>query len=128
MIWWIVWIEVSLIYLPKGATTGTSVWFILYKICFIKEKVIVPRVLIRIIWSCLKIWEMPHRLTILQDKFIQTMLSIYKKYTCRDATTPPFGYLFIDLKQETQENLRLRANILKSRQQVYICTSRYQSK
>ena len=43
----------------------------------------------------------------------------YLQEEYRDATTPPFGYLFIDLKQEIQANLRLRANILRSRQQVY---------
>lgn len=37
-----------------------------------------------------------------------------------DATTSPYGYLFIDLKQETQENLRLRTNILKNTQQIYV--------
>ena len=44
----------------------------------------------------------------------------YLQEVYKDATAPPFGYLFIDLKQETQENLRLRTNILKSRQQVYV--------
>ena len=44
----------------------------------------------------------------------------YLQEVYKDATTPPFGYLFIDLKQETQENLRLRTNILKPRQEVYV--------
>ena len=45
------------------------------------------------------------KLTILQDKYIKTMLSIYKKCT---GMLPHlhFSYLFVDLKQKTQENLR----------------------
>ena len=30
----------------------------------------------------------------------------------RDATSRPYGYLFVDLKPETREDLRLRTNIL----------------
>ena len=44
----------------------------------------------------------------------------YLQELYKDVTTPAFGYLFIAFKQETQENLRLRTNILKSRQQVYL--------
>ena len=36
-----------------------------------------------------------------------------------DAVAPPYGYLFIDLKQDTHENLRLRTNILKPVQYIY---------
>ena len=50
----------------------------------------------------------PHNAKYLQD--------VYKDATAK----PPYGYLFIDLKQETQENLRLRTNILKSEQQIYV--------
>ena len=37
-----------------------------------------------------------------------------------DAVSPPYGYLFIDLKQDTQEQLRLRTNILKPVQHLYL--------
>ena len=37
----------------------------------------------------------------------------YLQGVYKDATTPTFGYLFIDMKQETQENLRSCTNILK---------------
>ena len=37
-----------------------------------------------------------------------------------DATSPPFGYLFVDLKQETPDLLRLRTDILKPMQFVYV--------
>ena len=42
----------------------------LYRTKCVNEKVIVPKVLIHIIWYCLKVPEMPHRITILQDKCI----------------------------------------------------------
>ena len=30
----------------------------------------------------------------------------------KDATSRPYGYLFLDLKADTDDNLRVRANIL----------------
>ena len=36
----------------------------------------------------------------------------------RDSTSKPFGYLLIDLKPDTPDNLRLRTNILPGEQQV----------
>ena len=53
--------------------------------------------------------------------------SQYLQEVCRDATTPPFGYLFIDLKQETQDNLRLWGQYTEI-QTAGLCTSRYSSK
>ena len=48
----------------------------------------------------------------------------YLQELYRDATTPPLVYLFIDLKQETQENLRLRAeNQYTENQTAGLCTS-----
>ncbi len=44
----------------------------------------------------------------------------YLQEVYNDTTAPPFGYLFIDLKQETQENLRLRTRILDKEQYIYI--------
>ncbi len=44
----------------------------------------------------------------------------YMTEVYRDATKPPFGYLFIDYKQETSENLRLRTSILEPAQYVYV--------
>ena len=54
----------------------------------------------------------------------QHLQEVYK-----DATTPPFGYLFIDLKQKTQENLRLRITQQYTEIQTPgLCTSRWKSK
>ena len=44
----------------------------------------------------------------------------YVKEAFTDATTRPHGYLFVDLKQDTPDNLRLRTDVLKSQQTVYI--------
>ena len=38
----------------------------------------------------------------------------------RDATSRPHGYLFINLRQECPENLRIRGNILSDEIDVYI--------
>ena len=43
----------------------------------------------------------------------------------REATQPPFGYLLVDLKQETPENKRLKANIFGITTQPF-CASREQ--
>ena len=45
--------------------------------------------------------------------------SKYLQETYGDATSRPYGYLFVDLKQETQDNLRLRSRILERVQTVY---------
>ena len=37
--------------------------------------------------------------------------SKYMMEAYRDATSPPYGYLFIDLKPDTPEDMRLRSNI-----------------
>lgn len=44
----------------------------------------------------------------------------YVKEAFTNATTRPHGYLFVDLKQDTPDNLRLRTDVLKSQQTVYI--------
>ena len=46
--------------------------------------------------------------------------SAYMTEVYTDATKPAFGYLYIDLKQETQENLRLRTLVLESEQYIYV--------
>lgn len=38
----------------------------------------------------------------------------------QDATDQPYGYLLVDLKQDTPACLRLRANILETPQTVYV--------
>ena len=37
-----------------------------------------------------------------------------------DATREPYGYLLVDLKQDTPEHLRLRTDVLKPHQTVYL--------
>ena len=38
-----------------------------------------------------------------------------------DATQVPYGYLLIDLRQETPENMRIRSNIFPNEQEaVYV--------
>ncbi len=46
----------------------------------------------------------------------------YMQEAYKDATSQPFGYLFVDLKQDTDEDYRLRTNIIPNgeRQYVYI--------
>ena len=45
----------------------------------------------------------------------------YLQEAFRDATSKPFGYLLVDLKQDTPEHMRLRTNILPhQRQYVYL--------
>ena len=44
----------------------------------------------------------------------------YVQEAFADATSQPHGYLFVDLKQETPDHLRLRANVLKTCQTVYL--------
>ena len=39
---------------------------------------------------------------------------------CKDATKKPYGYLLLDLKQDTDENCRLRTNIFPSDKQSFI--------
>lgn len=38
----------------------------------------------------------------------------------RDATRKPYGYLFVDMKQNTPDPLRLRGNILNGIQEIYM--------
>ena len=42
----------------------------------------------------------------------------YMKEAYRLSTIKPFGYLLIDLKQETDEKFRLRTNIFPNDQQI----------
>ena len=44
----------------------------------------------------------------------------YVKEAFADATTRAHGYLFVDLKQHTPDHLRLRTDVLKPHQTVYI--------
>ena len=44
----------------------------------------------------------------------------YMQEAYKMATSEPFGYLLVDLKQDTPENLRLRTNIFTQPQVVYI--------
>lgn len=44
----------------------------------------------------------------------------YVKEAFADATLQPHGYLFVDLKQDTPDNLRLRTNIFDRQQIVYV--------
>ena len=44
----------------------------------------------------------------------------YVKEAFADATARPHGYLFVDLKQHTPDHLRLRTDVLKPHQTVYI--------
>ena len=45
----------------------------------------------------------------------------YVQEAFEDGTSKPFGYLFIDLKQETPEHMRLRTDVLSPVQQtVYL--------
>jgi hypothetical protein len=46
--------------------------------------------------------------------------SSFLKESFSDATSTPHGYLFLDFKQETPENLRVRTNILEEKPIVYI--------
>ncbi len=39
-----------------------------------------------------------------------------------DATSEPHGYLFLDFKQNTLENLRVRTNILENNPVIYLKT------
>ena len=114
-IWWIVWIRMSQNSLPKRVirlTSWTSLWSTLFKIypfgamqnifvtfpppskiCFIKGKVKVTRFSISIIWSCFKIREMPLQINhVARQKFPSNAQYLQEVY--KDATTPPYGYLF----------------------------------
>jgi GTPase SAR1 family protein len=44
----------------------------------------------------------------------------YMSEVYRDATKKPYGYLLVDYKQETEENLRLRTNVLDTLQYIYV--------
>ena len=44
----------------------------------------------------------------------------YVEESFRDATSRPHGYLFVDLKQNTPEHLRLRTNIFEPQTYVYV--------
>ena len=46
--------------------------------------------------------------------------SAYMSDVYNEATKSPFGYLFVDVRQETEENLRLRSNILEPIQYIYV--------
>jgi hypothetical protein len=39
---------------------------------------------------------------------------------CQDATAKPYGYLLIDLRQETKDDCRLRTNVLPSAQEEFV--------
>ena len=43
----------------------------------------------------------------------------YMQEAYKMATSEPFGYLLVDLKQNTPENLRLRSNIFQKDQQIF---------
>lgn len=47
----------------------------------------------------------PHNIKYVQESF-------------KDATSKPFGYLFVDLKQETPEHMRLRTDVLSTEKQI----------
>ena len=47
----------------------------------------------------------PHNIKYVQEAF-------------KDATSKPYGYLFVDLKQETPEHMRLRTQVLDTQMQV----------
>jgi hypothetical protein len=50
----------------------------------------------------------------------------YMEEAFTDATSHPFGYLLVDLKQDTEEHLRLRTNILPGQQlAVYASKKKY---
>lgn len=38
----------------------------------------------------------------------------------QDATEKPYGYLLVDLRQETPEDMRIRSNIFSNQQMVYV--------
>ena len=42
----------------------------------------------------------------------------YVQESYKDATSKPFGYLLVDLRQDTPDHLRLRTNIFPSEQQI----------
>ena len=52
----------------------------------------------------------------------------YLQEVYKDATAPSFGYLFIDLKQETQKNLTLRANVHKAKQHIHVPSDKHAAK
>ena len=45
-----------------------------------------------------------------------------------DATAPPYGYLIVDLRPETPDTLRVRADVFSSKEQtVYVSNKQYAS-
>jgi len=44
----------------------------------------------------------------------------FLNWAFKDATKAPFTYLFLDLRPDTDESIRVRANILGEYQIVYI--------
>jgi hypothetical protein len=69
----------------------------------------------REIWNHLKENNILYRI----DSFGSLPLPFLKE-SFSDATSTPHGYLFLDFKQETPENLRVRTNILEEKPIVYI--------
>jgi hypothetical protein len=65
----------------------------------------------------LQIESLARQMYPLQPKFLVTAFE--------DATSRPFGYLVVDLKPQTPDNLRLRTDIFNSQgQTVYVCNSK----
>ena len=120
MISWLKLINQLAIYLPKEVTITTLVYYIWYKIYLIKTNTQEPSGLnahyLVIFKNPRDASQITHLAKQMYPGHVQFLQEVF-----RDATSEAYGYLFIDLKQETPEHLRLRTKIMPNETQyVYM--------